>query len=235
MYKLGVKLFADGCSIDGIMDMYKRPDISGFTTNPTFMKQAGVTDYKAFAKDLTSKITDKPISLEVFSDDFSEMYNQAKVLASLGNNVYVKIPITNTRRESSYLTIKRLVNDGVKVNVTACMTIDHVLTAMGAIGKSTKAFISIFAGRIADTGRDPVPMIAESVRLLSDYPNIEIIWAAARELYNVFQAESVGCHCITAINPILDNIKLIGKNLDDYSVETIKMFSDDAKAAGYSL
>ncbi len=229
------KLFADGCSIDGIMQMNAKPYIHGFTTNPTFMKQAGITDYLGFAKELTSKIKDKPISLEVFSDDLDEMVRQAHILATLGDNVFVKIPITNSVGESTYSVVKKLSGQGVKINVTACMTIDHVLTAMGAIGKETPSFISIFAGRIADTGRDPVPMIAESVKILSDYPNIEIIWAAARELFNMIQAESVGCHCITAINPILDNMKLLGKDLNEYSLETVQMFSRDAKEAGYSL
>lgn len=234
-YKPQVKLFADGCSIDGIMEMDKNPLISGFTTNPTFMRQAGITDYLAFAKELTGKIKDKPISLEVFSDDLDEMIRQAWILTQLGNNVYVKIPITNTRGESTFRVVKQLADNGVKVNVTACMTMDHVLTAMGAIGEMTQSFISIFAGRIADTGRDPMPVIAEAVRVLKDRPNIEIIWAAARELYNIFQADQCGCHCITAINPILNNLPLIGKNLNDYSLETIKMFANDAREAGYQL
>ena len=232
---LKVKLFADGADRAEILRMYANPLIRGFTTNPTLMRQAGVTDYEAFAKDIVSAVPDRPISLEVFADEFSEMERQALKISGWGKNVYTKIPVTNTRRESSLDLVCRLARRGVKLNVTALMTLQQVKEVASVLAGGPPAYVSMFAGRIADTGRDPVPIIAEAVDMLRPYPNIELIWASPRELLNIFQADAVGCHIITATHDLLRKLALIGKDLGDYSLDTVKMFHRDAAQAGYEL
>jgi len=230
-----VKLFADGADRAGILRMYANPMIRGFTTNPTLMRQAGVTDYEAFAKDILRAVADRPISFEVFADEFAEMERQALKISGWGEHVYTKIPVTNTRRESSLDLVYRLACRGVKLNVTALMTLQQVEDVASALADGPPAYVSMFAGRIADTGRDPVPVIAEAVDILRPYPNIELIWASPRELLNIFQADSVGCHVITATPDLLCKLALVGKDLDDYSLDTVKMFHRDAAQAGYEL
>ncbi len=232
---LTVKIFADGADKNGMLDMYRKPFIKGFTTNPTLMRKADIKDYRAFAHDILKLIPDRPISFEVFSDDFSEMERQALEIKSWGSNVNVKIPITNTQRKPSYDLIGRLVTAGVKVNVTAMMTLEQVREVAGIVKGGPACFVSVFAGRIADTGKDPVPLMAAAVELLSPAPNAELIWASPRELLNIFQADAIGCHVITVTNDILNKLSLIGKDLGDYSLDTVKMFHTDAQKAGYVL
>lgn len=233
--KLSVKLFADGADKSGILEMNMNPLISGFTTNPTLMKKAGITAYEAFARDILGHIKDKPISFEVFSDEFGEMRQQALKIASWGTNVYVKIPITNTRSESSADLIRDLSSSGVKINVTAMMTVRQVETVLPALTGGPGAYVSVFAGRIADAGVDPVPIMTEIVGLLKRHPGIELIWASPREVYNVVQADAIRCHIITATNDIIKKIPTLGKDLTEFSLDTVKMFYHDAKAAGYSI
>ena len=232
---LKVKLFADGADRAGMLEMRRNPLIRGFTTNPTVMRKAGVTDYVAFARDILRAIPDRPISLEVFSDDFGEMERQGREIASWGDNVYVKIPVTNTRGESSDKVIRALARSGVKVNVTALLTLDQVRDMSAALAGGPPACISVFAGRVADTGRDPVSLMAAAVELIRPHPNIELIWASPRELLNIFQADAIGCHIITATKDILAKLHLVGKDLREYSIETVKMFRDDALKAGFTL
>ena len=232
---LKVKLFADGADKDGMLEMYANPLISGFTTNPTLMKVAGVSDYESFAKDILTHITDKPISFEVFSDEFDEMEKQGLEIASWSENVNVKIPITNTKAESSVKLIDNLSSQGVSVNVTAMMTVDQVQSVLPALSKGPGSYVSVFAGRIADAGQDPLPVMKETVEILKDYSHIELIWASPRELFNVVQADSIGCHIITATNNILKKLPTLGKDLDQFSLETVQMFYNDATDAGYTL
>ena len=232
---LKVKLFADGAEKNGMIEMYHNPLISGFTTNPTLMKRAGVMDYQGFALDILKVIKDKPISFEVFSDDFSEMEKQATHIASWGNNVYVKIPITNTHGESSFNLVKGLTTSGIKVNVTAMLTFEQVKSILPALSDTKGAYVSVFAGRIADSGQNPLPIMQKCVDILKKYSNVELIWASPRELYNVVQANSIGCHILTATNDILKKLPLLGKNLIEYSLETVKMFYNDARIAGYFI
>lgn len=232
---LKIKIFADGADKAGMLEMYARPYIKGFTTNPTLMRKAGVSDYRAFAKGILQAIPDRPISFEVLSDEFAEMERQAIEMAGWGKQVYVKIPITNTRREPSYHLVKRLSQKGVQLNVTALMTLDQVYAIAESVVGGPFCYISVFAGRIADTGRDPVPVIGKAVEILRSVKNAELIWASPRELLNIFQAEEIGCHVITVTNDILKKINLIGKDLGDFSLETVKMFYDDAHQAGYKL
>lgn len=232
---LKVKLFADGADKSGMLEMYRKPFVKGFTTNPTLMRKAGISDYRGFAREILDAIPDRPISFEVFSDEFDEMERQAREIATWGENVYVKIPITNTRREPAYNLVRALAHEGVKVNVTAMMTLDQVRAVADAVRGGAPSCVSVFAGRIADTGRDPMPIMAEAVRILADVPGAELIWASPRELLNVFQAEAVGCHIITATNDILKKLDLIGKDLADYSLDTVKMFFNDARQAGFAL
>ena len=232
---LRVKLFADGADQAAMRELYANPLIQGFTTNPTLMRKAGITDYPAFAKEILSIIHDRPISFEVFADDFPEMERQADLISSWGANVYVKIPITNTRRESSCDLLARLARRGVKVNVTALLTLDQVRAAAEALAGGPPSCISVFAGRIADTGRDPVPIMQAAVEMLRPHPQMELIWASPRELLNVFQADSVGCHIITATTDILKKLSLVGKDLADYSLETVHMFFNDAHSSGFVL
>ena len=233
--ELNVKLFADGADKAGILEMDKKPGISGFTTNPTLMKAAGIKDYKAFSLDILSHIKEKPISLEVFSDDFVEMEKQALEIASWAENIYVKIPITNTKSESSKDLINSLSNQGVKLNVTAMMTVKQVELVLPSLTNGKGSYVSVFAGRIADAGVDPLPIMEEVVGMLNNHSNIELIWASPRELYNVVQADNIGCHIITATNDILRKLPTLGKDLDQFSLETVKMFYDDAKEAGFTV
>ena len=233
--ELKVKIFADGADKASMLEMYWNPLIKGFTTNPTLMRKAGVADYEAFALDVLRAIPDRPISFEVFSDEFAEMERQARKIASWGRNVYVKIPVTNTRQEPSLGVIRELSAAGVKVNVTAMMTLDQVRDVCAALAGGAPAIVSVFAGRIADTGRDPVPLMAAAVELVRVYPNIELIWASPRELLNIFHADEIGCHIITVTHDILKKLNQVGKDLHEYSLDTVKMFHDDAQKAGYSL
>lgn len=233
--ELSVRIFADGADLAGMLEMYKKPYIKGFTTNPTLMNKAGVRDYRSFARQVLTAIPDRPISLEVFSDDFNEMERQAREIASWGSNVYVKIPVTNTRREPAYELVRSLSHSGVQVNVTALMTLSQVRSVVDAVTGGAPSCISVFAGRIADTGRDPVPLMSAAVELLRPAIGAELIWASPRELLNVFQADAIGCHIITVTNDILKKLATVGKDLDDYSLDTVKMFYDDAAKAGFSL
>jgi transaldolase len=232
---LRVKVFADGADIAGVREMAAQPLISGFTTNPTLMRKAGIRDYAAFARDVLCEVHDRPISFEVFSDDFDQMERQARIIASWGPNVYVKIPVTNTRGASAVPLVRRLSRDGIKLNVTALMTLDQVARIGAALGGATPGYVSVFAGRIADTGVDPVPIMKAAVDLLASAPRLELIWASPREVLNVFQADEVGCHVITATNDILKKLPGVGKDLTQFSLETVKMFHDDALAAGFDL
>ncbi len=233
--ELKVKIFADGADKAGMLEMYEKTFIKGLTTNPTLMKRAGVADYRAFCKDVLTSINNKPISFEVFSDDFSEMERQALEIASWGNNVYVKIPITNTKREGCYSIVKKLADQKVKLNVTALMTLDQVRNVVAALNPNIPSYVSVFAGRIADTGCDPVPLMTSAVDILKMAPAAELIWASPRELLNIFQADEIGCHIITVTNDILKKLQLVGYDLDEYSLDTVKMFYEDAVAADYKL
>ena len=232
---LKTKIFADGAELAGMLAMYREPHIKGFTTNPTLMQKVGITDYRGFAKQVVTAIPDRPVSFEVFSDDFPEMERQAREIATWGEHVYVKIPVTNTKRQPSYDLVHRLSHAGVKLNVTAIMGLDQVRDVVAALKGGAPSNVSVFAGRIADTGRDPVPHMAAAMELLKLEPNAELIWASPRELLNVFQAHAIGCHIITVTNDILKKLSLVGKSLDDYSLETVKMFYDDAQKAGFAL
>lgn len=232
---LKVKLFADGADLAGIKEMYVNPLIKGFTTNPTLMRKAGIKDYKTFAMQVLEVVPDRPVSFEVFADEFGEMEQQALEIASWGSNVNVKIPVMNTRGEFSGPLIETLSNAGVSLNVTAVMTPEQVRRVTECLAVGTPAIISVFAGRIADTGCDPVPIMAEAVEIMKAKPNAELIWASPRELLNIFQAVEVGCHIITATNDILKKLTLVGKNLEQYSLETVEMFYRDASAASYKI
>jgi transaldolase len=232
---LKVKIFADGADRAGMLDLYRNPLIKGFTTNPTLMRNAGITDYEAFARDIVKAIPDRPISLEVFSDEFAEMETQARRIASWSANIYVKIPVTNTQGESAIPLIRSLAKAGVSQNVTALMTLTQVRDVAAALGSGPAACVSLFAGRVADTGRDPVPMMAAAVQMLAMYPKIELIWASPREILNIFHADQVGCHIITVTHELLKKLVLVGKDLDEYSLDTVKMFRNDAVNAGFRL
>jgi transaldolase len=230
-----VKIFADGADKDGMLEMYRLPYIRGFTTNPTLMRKAGIRDYRAFAKEMLRLIPDRPMSFEVFSDDFREMERQALEIASWGQNVYVKIPITNTKAEPAYDLAGKLSHAGVRLNITAIMTLDQVKNVLLKLSPKTPSYISIFAGRIADTGRDPLSLMAAAVELLKIVPSSELIWASPRELLNIFHAEAIGCHIITVTNDILKKMKFVDYDLVEYSLDTVKMFYEDARNAGFSL
>lgn len=232
---LKVKIYADGADKAGMLELYQNPLIKGFTTNPTLMRKAGVSEYRAFAREIVRAIPDRPISFEVFSDEFTQMERQALEIASWGDNVYVKIPITNTRGEPSSDSVRRLIRVGVKLNVTALLTLDQVRDIGACLAEAPSAYVSVFAGRIADTGRDPTPIMAAAVELLRPNPNLELIWASPRELLNIFHADAIGCHIITVTHDILKKLSLVGKDLLEYSLETVKMFYEDAQKAGYSL
>ncbi|ELI8126862.1 transaldolase [Yersinia enterocolitica] len=232
---LKIQIFADGADKAGMLEMYAKPYIKGLTTNPTLMKKANINDYRAFCKDILTHIKDKPLSFEVFSDDFAEMERQAMEIASWGNNVYVKIPVTNTKEETCYALVKKLGSQNVKMNITAMMTLAQVREVVASLNPNVPSYVSVFAGRIADTGRDPVPMMAAAVEMLKVAPAAELIWASPRELLNIFQADQIGCHVITVTNDILKKLSLVGYDLSAYSLDTVKMFYNDAVAAGFKL
>lgn len=232
---LKIKIFADGADMGGILDMASNPMISGFTTNPTLMRKAGISDYESFGREVLARVPDRPVSLEVFADDFDSMERQALQIASWGKNVNVKIPITNTKGESSAPLIERLSKAGVVLNVTAMMTHDQVRTVAEAVSPDVPVIVSIFAGRVADTGVDPVPHMTEALKILQYRPKAELLWASPRELLNIFQADAMGCHIITVTNDVLAKLSLVGKDLTGYSRETVEMFHKDASAAGYSI
>jgi transaldolase len=233
---LQVKIFADGADKKGMLDLYANPLIKGLTTNPTLMRKAGLTDFEAFARDILTGITEKPLSLEVFSDEFPEMKRQGLKINGWGKNVYVKIPITNTRGESSLPLIKELANEGVKLNVTAILTLAQVEGVSAALNPKVPAVVSVFAGRIADTGVDPIAIMTESKTILKDLPHAELLWASVREVLNIFQANDCGSHIVTVPHDILGKaIKMAGTDLKELSLDTVKMFANDAKAAGFSL
>jgi transaldolase len=230
-----VKLFADGADRDGILELAANPEIRGFTTNPTLMRQAGVSDYEWFARDILERVPDRPFSLEVFADDEAEMERQATKISSWGAHVYVKIPVTNTAGESMTQLIERLAADDVMVNVTALMTVAQVEHVAAALGGGPPAYISVFAGRVADTGRDPIPIMRDSLEVLGEHANIELIWASPREILNVVQADEIGCDIITVTHDLLKKLPTLGKDLDEFSLDTVKMFHRDAQAAAYQL
>lgn len=232
---LRVKLFADGADKSGMLEMYAKPYIQGFTTNPTLMRKAGISDYQTFAHDILSVIPDRSISFEVFSDDLVEMKRQALKIAAWGENVRVKIPVTNTEAKPTYDLIHELAQLGVKQNITALMTLEQVREVSQALGNGPASYVSVFAGRIADTGRDPVPMMQEAVSILQQYPQQELLWASPRELLNIFQADEIGCHIITVSNDVLNKLNLVNKCLNAYSLETVHMFYNDAQKAGFTL
>jgi transaldolase len=233
--QLNVKIFADGADLNGILELYRNPHITGFTTNPTLMCKSGISDYEKFSRQVLEHISDRPISFEVFSDEFDEMERQAHKIASWGKNVYVKIPVTNTRHEPAVDLVQRLAVEGIQLNVTAMMTLDQVRAISTALKDHAPAYISVFAGRIADTGRDPMPIMKEAVEIMSPYKTQELIWASPRELLNIFHANEIGCHIITVTHDILKKLSMIGKDLDEYSLDTVKMFYSDAQKAGYKL
>lgn len=232
---LRIRVFADGAELAGIVAMAKNPLIKGFTTNPTLMRKAGIADYKKFAQELLAVVSDRPISLEVFSDDFAEMEDQALEIASWGPNVNVKVPVTNTKAVFTGPLIGRLSAQGVWVNVTALMTVEQVRDVLASLQGSAPAFISVFAGRIADTGRDPMPTMASAAELVRQRSQTEIIWASPRELLNIFQADAAGVGVITVANDLLKKLNVVGKDLAEYSLDTVKMFRDDAVKAGYEI
>ncbi len=232
---LKVKIYADGADRDGMLEMYAKSYIQGFTTNPTLMKKAGITDYKAFAHEILQAIPDRPISFEVFADEFSDMERQALEIKTWGENVYVKIPVSNTRQEMAYDLIERLSIAGVHLNVTAILTLEQVKSVADALKDGPASIVSVFAGRIADTGLDPVPVMQEALTLLKVAPKAELLWASPREVLNIYQADNIGCHIITATNDLIRKLALGGKDLAEYSLETVQMFYDDAHSAGYTL
>jgi transaldolase len=230
-----VKIFADGADRGSILDLAANPLIKGFTTNPTLMRKAGITDYESFGRSLVREIPDRPFSFEVLSDDFDVMEQQALEIASWGENVYVKIPITDTGGRSSAAVVKRLTQQGVKVNVTALMTLDQVDAVVTILRHGSPSYISIFAGRIADAGSDPLPILCGALARIRSYPQIELIWASPRELFNIVQANTIGCHIITVTHDLLKKLPLIGRDLTEYSLDTVKMFVNDARAANFTL
>ncbi len=233
--KLHIKIFADGADLKGMLDHVSNPLIKGFTTNPTLMRQAGISDYKGFALQVLQAIPDRPVSFEVFADDFPTMLEQGHEIASWGKNVYVKVPVTNTKGDFAGPLITELSNAGVKLNVTAVMTNDQVKRISEALSDKVPAIISVFAGRIADTGRDPVPLMRQALTIMKSKPKAELLWASPRELLNIFQADEIGCHVITVTNDVLKKLALVGKDLDLYSRETVTMFYKDATAAGFNI
>lgn len=232
---LKIKIFADGANVDEMEGLYKGGIVKGFTTNPTLMKKDGVKNYKEFAIEVLRRIPDLPISFEVFSDDFESMEKEAREINSWGSNVYVKIPITNTKGESSGNLIRKLSNDGINLNVTAILTTEQVKNVVRSISEKSNTIISVFAGRAADTGRNPIPIIKESLNIIRSSPNAELLWASSRELLNIFQAEECGCHIITVTNDLLKKLRMVGKDLDELSLDTVKMFYNDAVSVGYKI
>lgn len=230
-----VKIFADGADLEAILELAARPEIAGFTTNPTLMRRSGINDYEGFSRKLLEHVTDRPISFEVFADDHREMLRQAKVIASWGSNVYVKIPVTDTRGTSTAAVVRELSRSGVHVNVTALMTLPQVETVTTAVAGGPGAVISVFAGRVADTGRDPIPLMLRALQTMAPYPELELLWASPREILNVRQADDIGVHIITVTYDLLKKLTSFGKDLDAFSLETVRMFHDDAATAGFFL
>lgn len=235
IHDLKIKLFSDGADWDSMMKMYRDNVVEGFTTNPSLMKKAGVTDYESFARKLLQAIPDMPISFEVFSDEFDQMEKEARKIATWGSNLYVKIPVTNTRGQSSAPLVKKLSAEGFKLNVTAILTIQQVKTVADALAPDVDSIISVFAGRIADAGCDPAPIMKECMKIVKSKPRIELLWASTRELFNIFQAEECGCHIITVPPSILQKLSLVGRSLEEYSLNTVKTFYKDASDAGYKI
>lgn len=233
--RLRVKVFADGADLPGMLEMARLPYVRGFTTNPTLMRKAGVQDYRAFAREVVTALPGRPLSFEVFSDEWDEMERQARLIASWGPDVFVKIPISNTRGEPAYGLVRRLSADGLRLNVTALMTLEQVRATAAALTPGTRAFVSLFAGRIADSGRDPLPMVAAAVELLRPRPEWELIWASPREVLNAVQADAVGCHVITMTPDLIRKLPGLGKDLTEFSLETVRMFHSDGLAAGFGL
>jgi transaldolase len=232
---LKIKIFADGADSKSILELQKNPLIAGFTTNPTLMRKAGITDYEAFARKLLESITDRSISFEVFADDFPTMISQGRVIASWGRNVNVKVPVMNTKGEFSGTVVRALAAEGVELNVTAVMTPAQVRAIAELLDPTVPAIVSVFAGRIADSGIDPVPLMLECKEILASRPKAELLWASPRELLNIFQADEAGCHIITVSHELLAKLSLIGKDLDEYSLETVQMFHRDATASGFEI
>ncbi len=233
--ELKVRVFADGADKATMLALHREPYIKGFTTNPTLMRKAGVTDYERFAREILEHIPDRPICLEVLADDEDEMERQAHHIASWGSNVYVKIPVTNTRREPMYNLIRRLSGQGIRVNATAVLALDQVQRSAQALKDGAPSYVSIFAGRVADTGRDPVPLMKSALELMAANEESQLVWASPRELLNIFQADAIGCHIVTVTSDIVKKIALIGKDLHELSLETVQMFYDDAARSGYKL
>lgn len=230
-----VKIFADGANLEAILELASQPHVAGFTTNPTLMRQAGVSDYQGFARKLLEHITDRPVSFEVFADEPSEMVRQARLIASWGSNVYVKIPVTDTRGTSTAAVVRELTDSGVQVNVTALMTLNQVEAVTSVLAGGPRAIISVFAGRVADTGRDPLPLMRAALETMAPYPELELLWASPREILNVRQADDLGVHIITVTHDLLQKLALLGRDLEVFSLETVRMFHNDAVTAGYLL
>jgi len=234
--KLQTKIFADGADKAGMVELYRNPLIKGLTTNPTLMKKAGISDYEGFAKDLLLTVTEKPVSFEVFADEFDEMHRQALRIRDWGSNVYVKIPVLNPRGESAVKLIGDLARDGVKLNVTAILTEKQVEEVVGALQRDVPAVVSVFAGRISDTGCDPMPIMRNALKMMEHLPHAELLWASVREVFNIYQADEVGSHIVTVPHDILRKaIEMCGRDLDDLSLDTVRMFDRDAKSAGFNL
>jgi transaldolase len=230
-----IKIFMDGANLDDMLKLKKETFIKGFTTNPTLMRKAGISDFESYCRHILKEIPDMPISFEVFADDYEEMKRQAHKITSWGENVYVKIPIMNTKRVSSISLIRELSSEGIKLNITAIMTAEQVRNVIDALSKTTSTFVSVFAGRIADTGVDPLPIMIKCMELVKTNPMAELLWASPREVFNLYQAEKIGCHIITMVPELIAKIPLNGKSLDEYSLETVQMFYSDAVKAGYKL
>jgi transaldolase len=235
MNDLRIKIFADGADEESIAELASNPLIKGYTTNPTLMRAAGVSDYEAFARRVLEVVTGAPISFEVFADDWGEMERQARKIATWGKNVFVKIPITNTHGESSRRVMHRLALDGLRLNITGMLTVDQVRTSTECLADGPECIISVFAGRIADTGVDPVPLMCEALDLIRPHRNLELLWASPRELLNIVQADAIGCHIITVTHDLLKKLPILGRDMTDYSLDTVRMFHRDAQAAGFSL
>jgi transaldolase len=233
--RLNVKIFADGANLEDMVRAYRSGTVQGFTTNPTLMRKAGVADYESFARKVLGEITDLPISFEVFSDELDDMVRQARKIAAWGSNVYVKIPVTNTRGESTARIVKSLSGEGIKLNITAILTLEQVCQVTDSLAERTPAIVSVFAGRIADTGRDPLPLMREALQIVRTRPLAQLLWASPREVLNIAQAGEIGCHIITVTNDLLKKMPVLGTDLADLSLQTVKMFHDDASAAGYTL
>ena len=230
-----VKIFADGADEDGIVELAANPVVKGFTTNPTLMRAAGVVDYEAFARRILARVPDRPISFEVFADDFREMARQARRIASWGESVYVKIPVSNTRGDFAGELLRELAAEGIRLNVTALLTVEQVRRVTDCLADGVSSYVSIFAGRVADTGRDPIPLMCQALGVIAPCPHLELIWASPREILNVVQAHEIGCHVITMTHDLLRKLPLIGRDLSEFSLDTVRMFHRDAVAAGFTL